>query len=176
MTWLEVIDSAVKIGLGAIIAGASALMLSRSQHYRDLKKAKVDREFEILKDVAEQTERFTQASLRYWSLASDLHRLKRGGKSLSDRKEKDLADSKAALYDIYHELTSSEAKLLLLGKRDAQTALRTYGEMVSAFRRSAINESQLMSDTEIETWRENILKTRERLLSELHSCYQGLGP
>ena len=176
MTLLEVVDSAVKIGLGAIIAGISALLLSRSQHHRDLKKAKVDREFEILKDVAEQTERFTQASLRYWSLASDFHRVKRSGKSLSDRKEKDLADSKAALYDIYHELTSSEAKLLLLGKRDAQTALRTYGEMVSSFRRSAVNDSQLMSDTEIEAWRENILRARERLLSELHSCYQGLGP
>ena len=27
MTWLEVIDSAVKIGLGALIAGVSALVL-----------------------------------------------------------------------------------------------------------------------------------------------------
>ena len=176
MTWLEVIDSAVKIGLGAIIASVSAFLLSRSQHHRDLNKGKVDREFQILKDVAEQTERFTQAALRYWSLASDSHRLKRSSKSLSEKKEKDLADSKAALFDIYHELTSSEAKLLLLGKREAQIALRTYGDMVSAFRRSAVNESQLMSDTEIETWRENILKTRERLLNELHSCYQLLGP
>lgn len=176
MTWLEVIDSAVKIGLGALIAGVSALLLSRSQHHRDLSKAKVDREFEILKDVAEQTERFTQAALRYWSLASDSHRLKRSSKSLGERRETDLAESKSALFDIFHELTSSEAKLLLLGKRDAQSALRTYGEMVSSFRRSAVNESHLMSDPEIETWRENILKTRERLLSELHLCYQGLGP
>ena len=176
MTLLDVIDSAVKIGLGALIAGLSALVLSRSQHHRDLSKAKINREFEILKDVAEQTERFTQAALRYWSLASDSHRLKRNSKSLSERKEKDFAESKSALFDIFHELTSSEAKLLLLGKRDAQSALRTYGEMVSSFRRSAVNESQLMSDTEIETWRENILKTRERLLSELHLCYQRLGP
>lgn len=176
MTWLDVIDSAVKIGLGAMIAGISALLLSRSQHHRDLSKAKVDREFEILKDVAEQTERFTQASLRYWSLASDSHRLKRSGKSLSDKKATDLASSKVALFDLYHELTSSEAKLLLLGKRDAQSALRTYGDMVSAFRRSAVNESQPMGDPEIDTWRENILKTRERLLNELHACYQELGP
>jgi len=176
MTLLEVVDSAVKIGLGALIAGISALLLSHSQHRRDLNKAKVEREFQILKDVAEQTERFTQAALRYWSLASDAHRLKRHSKALSDRKEKDLAESKRALFDIFHELTSSEAKLLLLGKRDAQSAVRTYGDMVSAFRRSAVSDTQLMTDGEIDTWRENILKTRERLLHELHTCYQRLGP
>lgn len=176
MAWLDIIDSAVKIGLGAMVAGVSALLLSQSQHHRDLSKAKVDREFEILKDVAEKTECFTQAALRYWSLASDSHRLKRSGKPVSDKKSSDLANSKATLFDLYHELTNSEAMLLLLGKRDAQSALRTYGDMVNAFRRSAVNESQPMSDPEIDTWRENILKTRERLLNELHACYQGLGP
>jgi len=176
MTLLEVIDSAVKIGLGALIAGVSALFLSRSQHNRDLSRAKSDREFEILKDVAEQTERFTQAALRHWALATDAHRLRRQEKPLSERKEANLAESNDTLFNIFHELTSSEAKLLLLGKRDAQRALRSYGEMVIAFRRSAMNDSEIMSDPAIDTWRTNILKTREHLLDELHICYRQLGP
>ena len=173
---MEVVDSAVKIGLGALIAGVSSLLLSRSQHQRDLSKAKIEREFSILRDVAEQTERFTQTALRYWSLAGDSHRLRRGSNTLSAKKESDLAKTSSALFDIFHELTSSEAKLLLLGKRDAQGALRAYGEIVSAFRRSAMVDSQFMSDAEIETWRESLLKAREQLLSELHRCYQQLAP
>ena len=176
MTWIEVIDSAIKIGLGALIAGTSALLLSHSQHRRDLGRARVDREFQILKDVAEQTERFTQATLRYWSLASDYHRLRRQDQSLSAKKQADLAESKDTLFNLFHELTSSEAKLLLLGKRDAQSALRTYGDMVGAFRRDAMRESELMTDAVIDTWRTNILKTRERLLHELHASYKQLGP
>ncbi len=176
MTLLEVVDSAIKIGLGALIAGMSALLLSKSQHRRDLDRARIDREFEILKDVAEQTERFTQAALKHWALATDAHRLRRQGKPLSDRKLANLADSGDTLFSIFHELTSSESKLLLLGKKDAQRALRTYGEMVTAFRRSAMSDATTMSDAEIDTWRENILKTRATLLDELHACYQQLGP
>lgn len=175
MTLLEVIDSAIKIGLGALIAGASALLLSRSQHHRDLSRAKNDREFEILKDVAEQTERFTQATLRHWALATDAHRLRRQEKPLSERKVANLAESNDTLFNIFHELTSSEAKLLLLGKRDAQRALRSYGDMVIAFRRSVMHDAEIMSDSVIETWRTNILKTRKQLLDELHTCYRQLG-
>ncbi|WP_407471148.1 hypothetical protein [Xanthomonas campestris] len=176
MTWLDVIDSAVKIGLGAVIAGISAFALSRSQHYREMTKAKVEREFQILKDVAEQTERLTQSALRYWSLTGDLHRSRRSSKALSAKKEADFTESKEALYNSFHELTSSEAKLLLLGKQDAQTALRTYGDMISSFRKSVISDSEPMSDAMIDTWRTNILQTRERLLAELHACYRDLGP
>lgn len=176
MTWLEVIDSAVKIGLGALIAGASSLLLSRSQHRRELDRARVDREFEMLKDVAEQTERFTQAALRHWALATDAHRLRRQGKPLNERKAANLAESNDILFNIFHELTSSEAKLLLLGKRDAQRALRSYGDMVISYRRSALSQDDPMSDNVIDTWRTNMLKAREQLLEELHACYLQLGP
>ncbi|WP_312704138.1 hypothetical protein [Stenotrophomonas lactitubi] len=175
MTLLEVLDSAVKIGLGALIAGVSALLLSRSQHRRELDRARIDREFQLLKDVAEQTERFTQASLRHWALSTDAHRARRLKKPMTERKVLNLAESNDTLFNIFHELTSSEAKLLLLGNRDAQQALRVYGEMVIAFRRSAMSDSETMSDAEIDTWRANILKTRERLLDELHRCYRQLG-
>jgi hypothetical protein len=176
MTWLEVVDSAVKIGLGALIAGISSLLLSRSQHRRELDRAKIDREFNILKDVAEQTERFTQTALRYWSLIGESHRLRRKSSSLSAKKESNLEETKRQLFDIFHELTSAEAKLLLLGKRDAQGALRSYGDIVNAFRRSVVTNTEIMTDVEIEAWRENILRSRERVFSELHRCYQQLGP
>lgn len=176
MTLLEVVDSAIKIGLGALIAGLSTLVLSKSQHRRDLERARVDREFEILKDVAEQTERFTQSALKYWALAADAHRFRRQGKPLSDKKASNLSSSGEIIFGIFHELTSSESKLLLLGKRDAQSALRTYGDMVIAFRRSAISDMETMSDTEIDTWREKILRARSSLLDELHTCYKQLGP
>ena len=35
MTWIEVVDSAVKIGLGALITGIIAFVLSTTQHRND---------------------------------------------------------------------------------------------------------------------------------------------
>ena len=63
MTWIEVVDSAVKIGLGALIAGVIAFLLSSTQHRNELKKAKVEREFEMLKTVAEKVENFNSIIL-----------------------------------------------------------------------------------------------------------------
>ncbi|WP_250163108.1 hypothetical protein [Psychrobacter sp. WY6] len=74
MTWIEVVDSAVKIGLGALIAGVIAFLLSSTQHRNELKKAKIEREFEMLKEVAEKVENFNNIALRYWSLSSDWRR------------------------------------------------------------------------------------------------------
>ena len=68
MIWIEVVDSVVKIGLGALIAGVITFLLSSTQHRNELKKAKVEREFEMLKEVAEKVEIFNPNALRYWSL------------------------------------------------------------------------------------------------------------
>ena len=41
MIWIEVVDSAVKIGLGALIAGVITFLLSSTQHRNELKRPKV---------------------------------------------------------------------------------------------------------------------------------------
>jgi hypothetical protein len=53
------------MGLGALIAGFSALALAKSQHKNALSKAHAEREFILLKEIAEKVERYTKSALRY---------------------------------------------------------------------------------------------------------------
>jgi hypothetical protein len=75
MTWIAVADSAVKIGLGALITGLIAFILSTTQHRNDRKKAKVAREFEMLKEVAGKVGRVEHSKFQPKISTSESHRI-----------------------------------------------------------------------------------------------------
>lgn len=174
MTWLEIVDSAVKIGLGALIAGASAWVLARGQYSHDLRKSKVSREFELLKDIAEKVERFTHSALKYWAISADWHRARRINSDT--HKSENLLSTQKELFSRFNELTSAEAFLLLLGQKAAQAQLRAYGEHVMVYRRSVSRSSAPLTDEEIEDYRTYILKARESFFERLSDMYGKLGP
>lgn len=174
MTWLEVIDSAVKIGLGALIAGVSALVLAKAQHRNTLAKDRAEREFQLLKEIAEKVERFTHASLKYWALSADWHRALR--KDPEAKKSAQLRAAQDELFDRFNDVTTAEATLLLLGQEDAQAQLRTYGDYVVSFRKTVSNSAEPLSDEAINDYRTYFLRARSSLFKQLHSIYQGLDP
>ena len=122
MTWIEVVDSAVKIGLGALIAGVIAFLLSTTQHRNELKKVKVEREFEMLKEVAEKVEIFNHVALKFWSLSSVWRRQLSINPSFLP--SNNLLDAQTELFDSFRELTKAESLLLLFGYNNAQISLR----------------------------------------------------
>lgn len=172
MTFLEVVDSAVKIGLGALIAGVSTWLVSRSQHFNELRKVKVSREFELLKEIAEKVERFTHSSLKFWAISADWHRARRN--DAGAQKSENLLATQKELFGRFNELTSAEALLLLLGEKSAQQQLRTYGEHVMTYRRSVSRAKEPMSEIELEDRRTYILKARESFFNHLNEIYAKL--
>ena len=170
MTWIEVVDSAVKIGLGALITGVIAFLLSTTQHRNDRKKAKIDREFEMLKEVAEKVESFNHIALRYWALVTDWRR-----KLLLDNsnpKSNHLLDTEHKLFNSFSELTNAESLLLLFGYEDAQIALRDYGESVVAFRKRVLSMDISFNDDDAAGYRESIIKKRTDLFGLLNNIYK----
>lgn len=174
VTWLEVVDSAVKIGLGAIIAGLSALVLAKAQHRHTLDKAKIDREFQLLTEIAEKVERFTHTALKFWALASDWQRALRTNPHVV--RSSQLKKAQAELFDRFNDVTAAEATLLLMGQEEAQSELRTYGEFVVSFRKSVLNSTEPLSDEVINDYRSYFLRSREAFFKQLHSIYRDLGP
>ena len=169
MTWIEVVDSAVKIGLGALIAGVIAFLLSSTQHRNELKKAKIEREFEMLKEVAEKVENFNNIALRYWSLSSDWRR-----RLLLDSTilpSSNLLDSQNDLYDSFSELTKAES-LLLFGYDEASVSLRSYGETVISFRKRVSSLDIFFDESDAASYRESMIDKRAELFKILNKIYK----
>ncbi len=174
VTHLEIIDSAVKIGLGALIAACSAYLLARQSHSRELEKDHIRRKRELLESVAEQVESFTHIALRYWALSGDWIRCNRDQRSISEDRLKELERARIALFDSFKEVTNGEAKLLLLGLKDAQLSLRAYGDTVTELRKALSINNTVTSEESLQNWRSRLLETREVFFQDLSHAYQRL--
>ncbi|WP_352309524.1 hypothetical protein [Psychrobacter sp. W2-37-MNA-CIBAN-0211] len=170
MTWIEVVDSAVKIGLGALIAGIIAFILSSTQHRNELKKSKVEREFEMLKEVAEKVEIFNHVALKFWSLSSDWRRQLILNTSLQPSNS--LLNAQHELFDSFSELTKAESLLLLFGYDNAQVKLREYGEAVKSFKKRVASVDIPFNESDIASYRKSMIDKRSELFSLLNEIYK----
>ena len=73
-TAIEVLDTAVKIGLGAIISGASTYLLSRRSFNESLLRSKIEAKANLLKE----------ASLRYEEAIGHLNKCSHGSRKLGE--------------------------------------------------------------------------------------------
>ena len=170
MTWIEVVDSAVKIGLGALIAGVITFLLSSTQHRNELKKSKVEREFEILKEVAEKVENFNTIALNYWAFATDWRRRLVPDSSLP--KSNGFLDSQNKLFDSFSELTKAESLLLLFGYGSAQIKLREYGETVIALKKRVESVDIPFDHNDTANYRKSMIDKRSELFRLLNEIYK----
>lgn len=170
MLWIEVVDSAVKIGLGALIAGVIAFLLSSTQHRNELKKAKVEREFEMLKEVAEKVENFNHIALRYWALSSDWRR--RLILDSSIEKPNELSVTQNEFFDSFKELTKSESLLLLFGYKDASVQVREYGDLIRDFYNRVKDMNKPFEINDATNYRKSMIDKRSELFSLLNEIYK----
>ncbi|ATI48417.1 TPA: hypothetical protein I7203_21585 [Vibrio vulnificus] len=172
ITYMEILDTAVKIGLGALISGATTWKITQLQHKNDDEKQRRARKLESLESVAEQVEVFSHHSMVYWARIVDFTRRKSSGSKLSEDFLKELNEARTNLYRSYKNLNSAESKLLLLGLSDSQQSLRAFGEAVSSFYAEVYVGEHGKPLEEVKLWREDILDNRRIFFEDLSSAYE----
>lgn len=72
MTGLEIVDSAIKIGLGALISGVSTFLVTRKNHAHDLEKMARDDKKYIIREVStlleDGTSNINRCIHEYWKV------------------------------------------------------------------------------------------------------------
>ena len=173
MTYLEVIDTAVKVGLGALISGISTYWMAKSKNSDDLKRERLLRHHNLLEKSAEQIENFSHVSMRYWALIVEWVRNREQKLELAPHRSEELTKTKVELFDAFSDLTSAESKLLLLGHVEAQKLLRNYGELAKRMRRHAYDGNKSLTEAQMDEYRTKLLEAREKLFKELSQIYRG---
>lgn len=170
---LEIIDTAVKVGLGALISGAAAYLIEKGRRAEGMARDRLSRKNDLLERTAEQIEDFSHVILRFWALMLEFVRARNLGVTLSDKKLGELGAAERALFDAFKELTSAESKLMLLGHVKAQKLLRAYGDAIGTMRRTAYRSNEELTEDQMQAFRSDMLKAREELFVELSSVYKG---
>jgi hypothetical protein len=125
-TWIDIVDDAVKIGLGAAISGLFAWVVARRYTRAEVDKVVLERRAQILAEVSDRYETVFQAYLKYSNLllgiagASNdppedhdqaaIHRALLAGQGTT------ATDLRVALHDKMQEAFGAQSRLMLLGE------------------------------------------------------------
>src|SRR5690349_6945547 len=99
MTSLEVIDSAIKIGLGAAITAVSAWLTLRASHRHDFKKELFKRRLEKMEGIVTAVQAHYEVFVAMWAEYRMLHAIRqREGRSTPTQTE--LSEFRAVAKDV----------------------------------------------------------------------------
>ena len=172
MTLLEILDTAVKVGLGALITACSAYWIAKANALSNRKADRQTRHHDLLEQSAEQIESFSHTMLRYWALITEQVRNREKALDLAPHRRQELDRTKAELFNSFSELTSAESKLLLLGHKECQSHLRSFGDCSREIRRRAFDGNQDLNTEDMESMRDNFLQERASLFDALATAYK----
>ena len=167
VTSLDILDTAVKIGLGAIITAASAFALASKQHRSDVAKERLRRRQELMESVAQDVAAFTHITLKYWARMTNWIAFRDAGEDPPQGREAELQSLKDELFNAFQGMTAAEGKLLLLGETNAQELLREYGDLVGRFRAHAFPENAMVERGQLDDARREILDARNGFFAAL---------
>jgi hypothetical protein len=176
-TLVDVLDSFVKIGLGAAISGITTYMVTSVKSKKDLDFSCIQRKRELLEIAAEGVEIFTNSVLRYWTFkVQELSSLKASGGSSEEENKKlsqKINDCIEEVISTTKELSNAESKLMLLGYGESQKLLRKYGEFCNDLLMTKWLPNQ-DSINELRAKKKEVLGIRKNLFDALRADYESL--
>jgi hypothetical protein len=136
MTYLDLADTALKIGLGAAIAGTFALLSSHRQHLHELERERMKRRERVLEKIAEDFELVYQALSAKYERVVGLARIVR-----DTRYRPNAQDCMKGLED-FPRLHVVESRLLLLGLRPEAEMIMRFRHLAGEFEKMALPQDQ----------------------------------
>ncbi len=123
---ISVIDSAIKIGLGALIAGIFTQLTAKRQFERELTKQRTEDNRSLIKDIVINIENSTIAKNK---LAGTLRQAVYHSKF---NQSEVLAQSRSCILDAQNYLNVAMANSVLLGLSDVYAEIKNYSSTLNA--------------------------------------------
>jgi len=126
LTWIQVVDDAVKIGFGATIAGAFGLIVAKHGSRSAIQKMQFERRTAMLTDITQSHEEYFQLFLNYSSHLRAIASFEENPRALQSPKfqevKKKVDAMQIQLADKIPVLFGAQAKLALLGEKKCEQA------------------------------------------------------
>ncbi len=158
---IDVIDSAVKIGLGALISGLSTYWVTRANGKTiELKESKAVKR-KLIEEISENADKYFEYTYLYFArLDAIRHNF--------DTQEKGLQDALSAVY-------IAQSKLELLDLSEALLEMKNYRRGLNDLRFfNNLNENNFPTVDFLHTWSNTYLPHKDRFRKSLSKTYLGL--
>ncbi len=172
MTSIELIDTSVKIGLGALIAAASGYVLARLGYSREAEKLYATARRSYLDKVIEILNSFHKT---YPPVRSAMYRHVRrhlDGQVDTSADKAEFAQRREALILAFLTFTDAEGYLLAIDALEAHTKLFEYIDTVDSFRERARFENDEMSIEELDRLQGKMRESRLSVFKAISEAYR----
>jgi len=169
-TFIQLTDTSLKIGLGALIAALIAwFILWRSANLNSAPRE--NRRLHILEDVSTQVGAVTHIFAKYSSLVVESIQF---GERWPAARRQELDAVNTELVQEFRRLADAEAKLLMLGEKNLERSLRLYGAKIAVFRKQVYVCRKDISHEQITTLKMGVNQVREQFYDMLSRKYDRL--
>ena len=172
-TLWQLVDTSVKVGIGALIAGISAWLMARRNNYGAgvSENVRVTKRIATLESVSAEIGNITHIFAKYSALAIESVRF---GNRWPQARKQELDSVNLELVAEFKKLSDAESKLLMLGEKSLERTLRLYAAKISHFRRQVYVGRKDISSQEIADIKQDINKLREQFYDILSKKYDRL--
>jgi hypothetical protein len=165
----QLLDTSIKVGVGALIASLCAIILMNKRQPRPMKAEQ--RRLDILESISSDVGHVSHIFAKYSSLVVESIRF---GKSWPDNRKQELDSVSQKLVDEFKKLSEAESKLLMLGEKTLEKNLRLYGSKVAHFRRQVYVGRTDIDEADILAMKRDINNLREQFYDFLSKKYDRL--
>lgn len=166
----QLIDTSLKVGLGAIIVGFFSWLLSERRQSPQV-HSRVNRRLTLFEDISKDIGNVNHIFAKYSSLIIESTRY---GLRWPQARKDELDKITLELVASFNKLADAEAKLLMMGEKAMEKVLRLYGAKIAHFRKHVYVGRPDISDEEIAQIKRDITKLREQFYDMLSRKYDRL--
>ncbi len=172
MEWIDVVDSAVKIGLGAAISGLATYLVTRHNHSREREKILYVRRLDSLESVSDKMEEHFEAWRRMASKLGGIYSGRnRPAPDFSNKQWNEIIARDKELLATRDSLNHSIARLRLLSAGEAAACLSEYSKTLGDFRDELILQRTTPSQEEFNVVRKNLRESIATFHEEMSKTY-----
>lgn len=168
----SLIDTAIKIGLGAIIASLSNYLKTRINHKSDLKKDVFLRRLNSIEKISEAAEDYFQNWTRYINLLQGISRntVEKGEIVAQEQWEK-LKQRDVSLIDSRNKKMAAVSRLKLLGLNNISTILEATSDIEKEIRDITVFKKEVPSYDFINSTHKKMQEKRNAFYASLNNHY-----
>ena len=173
MNWVDVADTAVKIGLGALVAGAFGYFTAKLGHeserrarYSQRRRDHIEGILKLLTEVETKynTQKWRLECYRFYLLSGDLDKAK--------EEQRQFDESLQQLRSATKVFRQSSSVLLLLGDTSSDKLLWVYCHVINNWLQQSDLDPSIFSDERAEKLTTGVDSAREKLFASLAQSYK----
>lgn len=175
MTWVEVIDSVVKIGLGAVIGGLFSVVALRMNNRNEREKELRARKIKTVEEAVDLTQKFFNTHSHYISrLAWIVEDTEGAPTQIAPEMHAKIRGPDALLLESADQAHIAASRFRLLDAQDSFSSLKGTIAMITDFRNAMMKSMTLPSSEELKAHQDKAAELKTQVQSEAAKLYASL--